>query len=503
MPMLSTKSCFSMTRKATAFLSLGLILTLSVAILSFGTDARAVEEESATASLSYAKALSKAFRQTSQTVLPSVVSIQSTPIVQRSVQPPNGVPDGFPEGFFEDFLQRPEFRRYFRPQSIEPSAPGAGLGSGVILDESGLILTNNHVVQGSGKVIVKLADGREFQAVDVRKDPNTDLAVVRIEKASGLVAAKLGDSERVEIGDWVLALGQPFGLEGTVTAGIVSAKGRGIGIATSENFIQTDAAINPGNSGGPLVNLDGEVIGINTAISSNSGGNQGIGFAVPVNLARWVSEQLIASGEVQRSFLGVRIQPVTHDLAQRFGVESNRGALVTSVLDDSPAAKAGVERGDIIVMFGDRTVSSPHELQVVVQQVKPGSKQPVKVLRDGKEEVLFAVCGTLPNDLGSNKSSVEEHPGQELGFEIGDLDDDVAGRLGVANDEGVVITRVKRGSVAAAAGIATGDVISEVNRTAVSSVSEFRSAIKKSDADGTLLLVISPRGSRYVVLQPE
>ena len=245
----------------------------------------------------------------------------------------------------------------------EPGGESGSVGSGVIIDPSGIILTNNHVVDGGGKIIVRLHDGREFDAIDVKTDPKTDLAIVRIKGAGTLPAAKLGNSDDMQVGDWVLALGDPFGLEGTVTAGIVSAKGRGLGITARENFIQTDAAINPGNSGGPLVNLDGEVVGINTAIASQTGGYQGVGFAVPSNLAKWVSEQLIANGTVRRAYLGVGIQPVTQELAKQFGVQGQQGVRGRRRAADTPAAAAGVKPGDVIVEFAGKPVANPQELQ--------------------------------------------------------------------------------------------------------------------------------------------
>ena len=239
-----------------------------------------------------------------------------------------------------------------------PFGRPSGIGSGVIIDPSGIILTNNHVVDGAGKIMVRLHDGREFEATDVKRDPKTDLAILRIKGAGKLTAVKLGNSDDAQVGDWVLALGDPFGLEGTVTAGIISAKGRPLG-ATRANFIQTDAAINPGNSGGPLVNLDGEVVGINTAISSNNGGNQGVGFAISSNLAKWVSQQLIANGTVKRAYLGVAIQPVDPDLAKQFGVETMQGVVVADVQPDTPAAAAGVKPGDVIVEFAGKAGHQP------------------------------------------------------------------------------------------------------------------------------------------------
>ena len=249
-------------------------------------------------------------------------------------------------------------------------------GSGVIVDPSGVILTNNHVVAGGGEIMVRLSDGREFKAFDIKTDPTTDLAVLHIKSKEPLPAAKLGDSKKVEVGDWVLALGEPFGLEGTVTAGIVSAKGRGIGINEREDYIQTDAAINPGNSGGPLVNLDGEVIGINTAISSNTGGYQGVGFAIPIDLAKWVGEQLVKSGTVHRAYLGVMIQPVSQSLAEQFNVKVHEGVLVTQVQPHTPAAKAGMKAGDIILDFaGNAGIQSRTNCKVSLRCARPTARK--------------------------------------------------------------------------------------------------------------------------------
>ena len=270
------------------------------------------------------------------------------------------MPFGFKGSPFGDLFNVPEFHRFFKEFHALPQMPERGMvgaGSGVIVDPSGIILTNNHVVAGGGQVMVRMHDGREFKAVDIKTDPKSDLAILRVEGAGGLPAARLGDSNKVAVGDWVLALGEPFGLEGTVTAGIVSAKGRGLGITDREDFIQTDAAINPGNSGGPLVNIDGEVIGINTAISTNSGGYQGVGFAIPIDLAKWVGGQLEKSGTVHRAYLGLMIQPVTQALADQFKVKVNTGVLIADVRPDSPAAKAGLKAGDIV--FSSRASRCP------------------------------------------------------------------------------------------------------------------------------------------------
>ncbi|MEZ6129989.1 MAG: trypsin-like peptidase domain-containing protein [Planctomycetaceae bacterium] len=352
-----------------------------------------------TPSKKHANSLSKAFRDASTAVMPSVVTIQSMPgdrVVTGNDVPDNQVP--------EELRDHPFFRRFFedlpegRLQSPQPRGK-RGMGSGVIVDSSGIILTNNHVVEGAGKLLVKLHDGREIEATDWKTDSQTDIAVVRIDAGGDLPAARIGDSDRMLVGDWVLAVGAPFGLNETVTTGIVSAKSRGLGITAREDFIQTDAAINPGNSGGPLVNLDGEVIGINTAISSTNGGYQGIGFAVPVNLARWIGDELIAHGSVRRAFLGVGIQPVTSVLSEQFGLNAVKGAVVTDVREGTPADKAGLKAGDVIVKFDDRDIKNPRTLQGAVERASLTETHHIVVIRDGETVTLNVNVAAMPEDL--------------------------------------------------------------------------------------------------------
>jgi serine protease Do len=334
-------------------------------------------------------------------------------------------------------------------------------------------------------------------------DPRSDLAVLRIEGAGKLKAARLGNSDAVEVGDWVLAVGHPFGLEGTVTAGIVSAKGRGIGINERENFIQTDAAINPGNSGGPLVNLDGEVIGINTAISSHSGGNEGIGFAIPINLARWVSGQLAKEGTVHRARLGVVVQPLTHDLAKQFGLQAREGVLVSEVGPDSPAAKAGVRPGDVLIEYAGKAVDSPQALQAAVEQTPVGKEQKVLVARDSKRMTIAVTPSELP---GSDKDRTTGRIGgsqlEKLGMDVQNLTPQLAKQLGVNAEHGVVIANVQPGSRAEEAGLSVGMVILEANHKPLKTVDDLVKALdEKSATHGVLLLVRGPQGSRFVVIR--
>lgn len=469
------------------------------------------------AAIESANSLSSAFRAVANELLPSVVAIENRPAVAwdsesaNKAQPSN---DDFGENPFkgtpfEDMFRGHQFRMppMNRPGTPSPS-PRGGIGSGVIIDTAGIILTNNHVVAGGGEVTVRLHDGREFVASDVWTDPKTDIAVVKIEDASDLVAASLGDSDAVSIGDWVMALGQPFGLESTVTAGIISAKHRGIGITARENFLQTDAAINPGNSGGPLVNLRGEVVGINTAIHSRSGGNDGIGFAIPSNLARWVGDQLVSGGSVKRAYLGVGIQPVTQDLAKQLAVKPRGGVVVTDVYPDTPAEKAGLQSGDVIVRFGSKSVVTPQALQLAVERSPFGTELTIEIVRDGKEMKLTYEAAEPEGDFVAKSDGKQPKSSskrmEDLGIEIAPLDSEVAEQLELKDTDGVVITSVRRGSPAAKAGLSPGMLIAQVNRQTVTTVAEFEAAMEKhrSNSDeGVLLLVRSESGSRFIVLK--
>jgi len=469
----------------------------------------------------YGKQLSRAFHAAAERVLPSVVMITNTPAMKEPPhnknQAPNEGSETMPFGFqgtpFGDLFKNPEFRKFFGEMPSMPEMPRhetMGAGSGVIVDPSGVILTNYHVVAGGGRVMVRLRDGREFTAYDIKGDPQTDLAVLRIKGAENLPAAKLGNSDTAEVGDWVLALGEPFGLEGTVTAGIVSARDRGIGVANREDFIQTDAAINPGNSGGPLVNLDREVIGINTAISTTMGGNEGVGFAIPINLAKWVGGQLAETGKVHRAYLGVIIQPVTHQLADQFKVKVREGVLVTEVQPKTPAAKAGLKPGDVILQFEGKSISRPRELQSLVERSKIGSTQTMIVLRDGNRMTLKVSPAELPANFavaGSGSRGMEKQNTswlEKLGIQVENLTPEVAAQLDVKVDHGVVITDVRSGSPADMAGLTSGMVITEANRHPINSVEDLRSTLSQHPlTKGVLLLVRTGEGARFVVIRVE
>lgn len=475
--------------------------------------------DNAVRAIESANSLSTAFRTVADHLLPSVVAIENRPAMVQTPSVHHMQPSGSPfsgdnplkgtpfEDMFREFSFPSQPGQRLQPKGFSQRMPrSAGIGSGVIIDSEGIILTNNHVVAGGGEVTVRTHDGREFVASDVWTDPQTDVAVVKIEGAENLIPAVLGDSDNVEIGDWVIALGQPFGLESTVTAGIISAKHRGIGITPRENFLQTDAAINPGNSGGPLVNLAGEVIGINTAISSRGGGNDGIGFAVPSNLAHWVSNQLRDGGEVRRAYLGIGIQPITQALAGELGVDPRSGVLVTEVHEGTPAETMKLESGDVIVRFNGQDVKTPQALQLAVERTPIGEKVPVQIIRNGSVVTMTYTGTQATGKFAFTSANAGSHSKSEkmkgLGMEVAELTEDVADKLGLDDAEGLIITAVKRDSAADRSGLESGMVIVAVDRTRVTSVKQFRNAIEDSDADEDILLLIrTAKGSRFVVVK--
>jgi serine protease Do len=339
-----------------------------------------------------------AFEYAAKSVMPSVVAVHRISVPLPSKKRPHADGSGLPE----------ELRRFFRGLEAREAEPSESLASGLVIDPSGLILTSEHVVRGKAQITIELQDGRLFKAGDVKTDPRTDVALIRIDGAGPLSAAMLGDSDRVQVGDWVLAIGNPFGLGSTVTAGIISAKGRGLGGKLGDDYIQTDAAINPGNSGGPLVNIRGEVIGINAAIQTTSGGYQGIGFAVPVNLAKWASSQLVRRGSIRRGYLGVSVQEVTPELARKLNTPDTRGLLVTDVRPDSPAAAAELRVGDVITQFAGLPVVRAGRLEALVERAAIGSRQALQILRDGQPLALQVIVRDEPVDHGKPHIPKEE-----------------------------------------------------------------------------------------------
>jgi serine protease Do len=371
------------------------------------------------------------------------------------------------------------------------------LGSGFIIDREGFIVTNNHVVENADQIKVRLADEREFDAKIIGRDPKTDLALIRIEGVKDLSPLKMGDSEKLEVGSWVLAVGSPFGLEQTVTAGIVSAKGRFIGAGPYDDFIQTDASINPGNSGGPLLNMNGEVIGINTAIVAQG---QGIGFAIPVNLAQNIIAQLKEHGSVTRGWMGVGIQDLTPELAQYYGLKDQKGVLVTQVFPGDPADKAGIKVKDVIIAVDGKPVGTGRELSSAVAGMAVGKDVPVKLLRDGKEQ-------TVKVQLAERKDTEETAKGpapetEELGIRAADLNPETARRFGIdENEKGVLVVAVKPGSKADQSGLQQGDIVKEVNRAPVRSVNEMKTEFGKIKSGDAASFLVKRGTAGFVVLK--
>jgi len=383
------------------------------------------------------------------------------------------------------------------PRERMPNVPGSG--SGVIIDAQGYILTNNHVVGDAAEVEVRLSDKTKFIAQVVGKDPDTDLAVLKVTTDRALPYATFGDSGEVKVGQWALAVGNPFGLDRTVTLGVVSGIGReNMNLSRYENFIQTDASINPGNSGGPLFNVHGEVIGINTAIINFA---QGIGFAIPSNMAKQVFQQLVARGKVIRGWLGVGIQPVTAELANKFGVTEGQGVLVNEVFENDPAARAGIKPGDIITKVDGKPVDTPNVLSRLIAGIEPGAAASIEVVRDGKRQVL-SVSLSERRESAVVASVPPSRTEVKLGIDVQDLTAELAEKFKLKDTKGVLIAKVDNGSIAQAEGLREGDLIKEVNRGEVSTVSEFSAAVSKVKRGETVLLrVLRETRAFFVVLK--
>src|SRR5437899_3733256 len=383
----------------------------------------------------------------------------------------------------------------------EPPAVSRSLGSGFVISADGDVVTNNHVVQGAAKIRVRMANEEELEARVVGSDSKTDVALLRVKAPRPLPTLPFGDSDAVKVGDWVLAIGNPFGLTQTATAGIVSAKGRFLGSGPYDDFIQTDASINPGNSGGPLVDQDGRVVGINAAIVSPAGGNVGIGFAVPIALAHWVVDQIREHGGVVRGWIGVAVQAVTPDLARSFGLHGAEGALVADVIPGGPAAKAGIARGDVIVRWGDRRVQHSRELPLMVALTVPGTRVPVTIMREGQERTVDVTVERMPAE-GRRESRAAPRAGnlERWGLAVEPLAPDQARRRGLKPGTGVVVTDVADGSPADEAGLEPGDVIVEANRRAVHSVADLERALA-AGRQRTLLLVRRNGASLFIEME--
>jgi serine protease Do len=428
------------------------------------------------------------FADLSERLKPCVVNISTTKTVRSGTRSPfgSGTPfdryfgrDDFFDRFFGDIPQR-EFKQ-------------RSLGSGFIISHDGYIFTNNHVVEQADKILVKLSDGKEYEAKVIGRDAKTDIALIKIKPAESLPVAEIGDSERVRVGEWVLAIGNPFGLEQTVTAGIVSAKGRVIGAGPYDNFIQTDASINPGNSGGPLFNMEGKVIGINTAIVAQG---QGIGFAIPVNMAKSILPDLKAKGKVTRGWMGVSVQDINEDIAKNMKLRDRNGALITEVFKGDPADRAGVRSGDVVTEINGKKIKDTHELLMTIAGFRVGETVRIRILRDGQEKELSITIAER-RDQAEIAGTIGD--GEAFGMIVQEITPAIARQLGIKAGQGVIVVEVKEGSVADDVGIQPQDIILQVNKTKIGSLKEYTRELQKAASQGGILLLIKRGKSTFFV----
>ena len=441
------------------------------------------------------------FADLAEKLSPTVVNIYTTQTVEVSSSP---------HQLFPDEMEIPEpFRRFFGL----PDGPGPGgqapkremertsLGSGVIVTADGYVLTNNHVVEDADEIHVTLFTFEEYEATVIGRDPKSDVALIKIEPKTDLPFATFGNSDQLRVGEWVLAIGNPFGLQQTVTAGIVSAKGRSINNESYGNFIQTDASINPGNSGGPLFNLKGEMVGVNTAIFSRTGGNIGIGFAIPVNMAKNVFAQLKEHGKVTRGWLGVMIQQVTHDLAENFNLDRPIGALVGQVVPDSPAEKAGIKAGDVIISYSGKEISQMSMLPAMVASTNVGEKAELVLIRDGKKQNITVEIGRM-EDEEAILAGTETGTSKKLGITVQEITPKIAESLGIEEVHGLIVNNVDSSSAAAEAGIMRGDILLEINRERVDNITDYKKSLQAAEEKKSILLLIErDHNTRFVVIE--
>ncbi len=489
-----------------------LVLMIGVAVLSFAAgmllssnnditrDMPALEREAHAQNVADPLAGQQVFVTLAERLMPATVNISTSTAPKKKMRQvhPFQNDERFRDFFGDDFFDR------FLDQMPQNEMPSKSLGSGFIIDREGYIITNNHVIEGADEIKVKLSDKEEFDAAIVGRDKKTDIALIKITPPPALPVVTLGDSDALKVGEWVMAIGNPFGLDQTVTVGIVSAKWRKLGMGPYEDFIQTDAAINQGNSGGPLFNTRGEVVGVNTAIFSTSGGNIGIGFATPINLAKSVVKQLKEKGKVVRGWLGVIVQTVTPDLAKSFGLEQKEGALVADIDLKGPAAKAGVKKGDIIIAFNGTPIREMDQLPLLVAQTPVGSKGELTIIRDGKKISKTVEIGELQDEEGA--APAEETGSDDLGMELADMTEALARRYDIEESAGVLVTYVEPNSPAAEAGVRPGDIITQANRKDIADLEEYNqivSAVRKEKKNKLLLLITRGKTSQFVVIDLE
>lgn len=431
------------------------------------------------------------FNQLAEMVRPAVVNIRAVktikgggPVFRQFQRDPWSEKSPFKE-FFERFFGEDMQREFKQPS----------LGSGFIIDKEGFVVTNNHVIEDADQIKVKLKDQREFDAKIVGRDANTDIALLKIESGDNLPVVKLGDSDALEVGQWVLAIGSPFGLEHTVTAGIVSAKGRVIGSGPYDDFIQTDASINPGNSGGPLLNLKGEVIGINTAIVASG---QGIGFAIPINLAKDIIVALKNEGEVTRGWLGVAIQDLSSDMAEYYAIEKKEGVFVADVFEGDPADAAGIQRKDIILELNGEKIKTTRQLTAMIAKIPVGESARLKILRDGKEKTVQVVIGKRPEERLAARGQPEEQA-EAFGIGVSNLTPEITQRFDTDETSGVIVTRVESGSKGDNADIRVGDIIKEINRQPIKDLSDYQATLNKVAPGESVNLFIRRKDAGFLV----
>ncbi|MCK9391715.1 MAG: DegQ family serine endoprotease [Syntrophales bacterium] len=428
------------------------------------------------------------FADLAEKVKPSVVNIGTTKVVKGGMRSPFGGGAPFDRYFGDEFFDRffgDAPRREFKQQS---------LGSGFIISSDGYIFTNNHVVEHADKILVKLSDGREYEAKIIGKDAKTDIALIKIKPSESLPVAEIGESDKLRVGDWVLAIGNPFGLEQTVTAGIVSAKGRVIGAGPYDNFIQTDASINPGNSGGPLFNMEGKVVGINTAIVAQG---QGIGFALPISMAKNILPDLKSKGKVSRGWMGVSVQDITEEMAKSLQLKERRGAIVSEVFKGDPAERAGIRAGDIVTEINGKKIKDTHELLLSIASFHVGDKVSIKVIRDGRE-MIFQVTVVERKDqpeVAAAKGGAYE----QFGLAVEDITPEIARYLGITKKTGIIVVRVQNGSPADEMGIQPQDIILQVNKVKIASVKEYVREISKKANKGSIMLLIKRGQATFFV----
>jgi len=470
------------------------LMLLSLTLIATQSNAQATANED----IAIIDRSSQAFVNVVKRAKPAVVHIRVEKTTTSRYGNPHGPQDMFNHPFFDQF-----FGPQYRQQQPKPQEfTQRGQGSGFIISKDGFILTNNHVVEGADTIKVTLSDDRDFTAKVIGTDPQTDVALLKIEDPKNLPVLPIGDSSKLEAGEWVIAIGNPFGLSQTVTVGVVSATGRSsVGINEYENFIQTDAAINPGNSGGPLINGRGEVVGINTALFSKTGGYMGIGFAIPINMAKSIEDQLQKDGKVTRGWLGVVIQNVDKDLAESFGLKEAGGILISEVQKDSPASAAGLQQGDVIIKLNDVKLEDVSDLRNRVALLQPGSKAMVEIVRNGRAKKIQVSIGEQPANFSKRSSGSNGNESlDQYGLTLQELTPELAKKFEYEEGSGLIISGVDSGSSAEAAGLKPGQLVEEVNREKVSNLKELAHALKRSKSDKILLRVRTGNYSTYIVL---